>query len=56
MRMHPELVKLEAHGATYSGNGRLSTVCFPNGSIAAVPQKAPDLLAAIVLALLETKK
>ena len=49
MRMAPDLVELESWNVGYYGNGSLSTIVWPNGSVSAVPQAAFELIVALTL-------
>lgn len=51
--MSPEILDLESHGTGYGGAGRVSTICWPNGSTSVVPQSCQELIHALMLARLE---
>lgn len=53
MNFPADLVELEGHGTSYGGGGVQSHICWPNGSVSSVPQRADELVVALTLARLE---
>lgn len=56
MRFPADLVELEANHANYGGKGSLSSILWPNGSVASVPQVEGELVVALTLARLELEE
>lgn len=47
-RIPPDLLELESHNTSYGGGGVLTHLIFDK-SVASIPQKANDLIAAVAL-------